>query len=142
MEQSRDEAHDLLYWQEFVDRFYSPVGVLRQGVYNRQSGSKQFEISTPALARYYLTQFNSGIRHIQMLVEGVRETASSTGGHIVESAKTSFIYWFTNDSQVRIRVRMAGRSPLTDISTSCSQTGGYVHTLTPTIKSKCWTLSS
>ncbi|ODM16062.1 hypothetical protein SI65_08496 [Aspergillus cristatus] len=97
---SRDEAHDLLYWQEFVDRFYSPAGVLRQGVYNRQSGSKQFEISTPALARYYLTQFNSGIRHIQMLVEAVRETASPSGGHIVESAKTSFIYWFTNDSQL------------------------------------------
>lgn len=139
MEQSRDEAQDLLYWQEFVDRFYSPGGVLRQGVYNRQSGSKQFEISTPALARYYLTQFNSGIRHIQMLVEGVRETASPSGGHIVESAKTSFIYWFTNDSQVRIRTRMARRLPLTDFS-SCSQMGGYGRTLTPTTKSKCWTL--
>lgn len=73
---------------------------MRQGVYNPQSGAKQFEISTPALARYYFTQFTSGIRQIQMLVEGARETALPNGGHVVDSRKTSFIYWFTNDTQV------------------------------------------
>ncbi|KKK26003.1 hypothetical protein AOCH_000459, partial [Aspergillus ochraceoroseus] len=98
--QSRGEAHDLLYWQSFVDRFYSPTGVLRQGVYNPQAGSKQFEIATPALARYYMTQFTSGIRQIQMLIEGARERDSPNGGHIVESPKASFIYWFTNDAQL------------------------------------------
>ncbi|KAE8353488.1 LIM-domain binding protein-domain-containing protein [Aspergillus coremiiformis] len=97
---SKGEAHDLLYWQSFVDKFYSPSGVLRQGVWNPQTGSKQFEIATPALARYYLTQFTSGIRHIQMVVENARERDSPNGGHIVESAKTSFIYWFTNDTQI------------------------------------------
>ena len=73
---------------------------MRQGVYNPQSGAKQFEVSTPALARYYLTQFMSGIRQIQMLVESARETPTPNGGHTVESPKTSFIYWFTNDTQV------------------------------------------
>ena len=101
LSQSRGEAHDILYWQSFVDKFYSPSGVLRQGVYNPQSGAKQFEISTPALARYYLTQFTSGIRHIQMIVEGARERESPNNGHIVESQKTSFIYWFTNNCHVR-----------------------------------------
>ena len=93
----------MLYWQSFVDRFYSPIGVLRQGVYNHQTGSKQFEISTPALARFYLTQFTSGIRHIQMLVEGARERDLPNGGHIVESQRTSFIYWFTNSCHVGAR---------------------------------------
>lgn len=100
--QSRGEAYDLHYWQSFVDKFYAPGGVLRQGVCNPQArSSKQFEISTPALARYYLTQFTSGIRQIQMVVEGPREREIANSGHIVESPKTSFIYWFTNDSQVR-----------------------------------------
>lgn len=94
---SRGEAEDLSYWNSFVEKFYSPNGVLRQGVYNHQSGSKQFEISTPALARYYLTQFTSGIRRIQMIVEGARERDSLNGGHIVESGRTSFVYWFTNN---------------------------------------------
>jgi hypothetical protein len=98
--QSRGEATDLLFWQTFVDRFYSPTGVLRQGVYNPQAGSKQFEIATPALARYYNTQFTSGIRQIQMLIEAPRERDSTNGGHVVESPRASFIYWFTNDAQV------------------------------------------
>ena len=98
--QPRDEATDLLYWQSFVDRFYTSGGSLRQGVWNPQVGSKQFEISTPALARYYMTQFTSGIRNIQMVVEAARERESPNGGHIVESHKTSFIYWFTNDCQL------------------------------------------
>ncbi|KAJ5105792.1 Transcriptional activator ptaB [Penicillium alfredii] len=97
---SRGEAQDLFYWQSFVDRFYSPGGVLRQGVWNPQVGSKQFEIATPALARYYLTQYTSGIRQIQMVVEGARERDSANGGRIVESQRTSFIYWFTNDCQL------------------------------------------
>lgn len=100
MLQSRGEAHDLAYWQQFVGRFYAPGGVLRQGVYNHQTGSKQFEIGTVALPRYYYTQFTSGIRHIQMVVEGARERDLPNGGHVVESPRTSFIYWFTNDTQV------------------------------------------
>lgn len=96
------------YWNSFVERFYSPNGVLRQGVFNPQSGSKQFEIATPALARYYLTQFTSGIRHIQMVVEAARERDSPNGGHIVESTKTSFIYWFTNDTQVSSGILYSG----------------------------------
>lgn len=97
---SRSEAQDLLYWQSFVDRFYSPVGVLRQGVWSVAGGAKQFEIATPALARYYLTQFSSGITSIQMLVEGARERESSHGGHYVEAPKCSFIYWFRNECQL------------------------------------------
>ncbi|KAL4938942.1 LIM-domain binding protein-domain-containing protein [Aspergillus oleicola] len=98
--QSKSEASDLAYWSNFVDKFYSPTGVLRQGVFNSQAGAKQFEIATPALARYYFTQFTSGIRQIQMVIEGARERESPNGGHIVECPKAYFIYWFTNDSQL------------------------------------------
>ena len=100
--QSRDETTDYAYWSAFVDRFYSPAGVLRQGVWSSQTGSKQFEISTPALARYYLTQFTSGIDHIQMVLDGAREREVPGGGgaHVVECQRASFIYWYTNESQV------------------------------------------
>ncbi|KAJ5595966.1 Transcriptional activator ptaB [Penicillium hetheringtonii] len=97
---SQGEAMDLAYWHNFVDSFYSPSGVLRQGVWSPQGGSKQFEISTPALARYYLTQFNSGIKRIQMVVEGAREFPLPNGTHGVDAPKAYFIYWFTNDCQL------------------------------------------
>ncbi|KAL4968494.1 LIM domain-binding protein [Aspergillus stella-maris] len=98
--QSKNEASDLAYWSNFVEKFYSPSGVLRQGVFNSQAGAKQFEIATPALARYYFTQFTSGIRQIQMVTEGAREREAPNGGHIVECPKANFIYWFTNNSQL------------------------------------------
>lgn len=99
--QSRGEANDLAYWQSFVDRFYSATGVLRQVVLNPQSGSsKSFEVSTPILPRYYLTLFSNGIKRIQTHMENAQEKDLPNGGHVVESLKTSFIYWFTNDCQV------------------------------------------
>lgn len=70
------------------------------GVWNPQAGSKQFEILTPALPRYYWTQFESGVKHIQMIVENAQERDISNGGQIVESSKTYFIYWFVNGCQV------------------------------------------
>ena len=98
--QSRGESHDFMYWHRFVEQFYAPSGSLRQGVWDAGQGRKQFEILTPALPRYYYTQFNSGIKHIQMIVEGAKEKDMSNGGRLVESDKTSFIYWFANDCQV------------------------------------------
>jgi LIM-domain binding protein len=100
LSQSKGESQDFLYWHSFVEKFYAPNGSLRQGVYDAGKGSKQFEILTPALPRYYYTQFNSGIKHIQMIVEGAREKDMPNGGHYVECTKTSFIYWFVNDCQV------------------------------------------
>jgi hypothetical protein len=131
-----------MYWQSFVDRFYAPGGVLRQGVWNPQVGSKQFEISTPALARYYLTQYTSGIRQIQMVVEGARERDMPNGGHMVESPRTSFIYWFTNDCQVCLV--LCGRESIspkcgTDISSSSLPMVNYAPISTWLTNSRCWT---
>ncbi|RAK85870.1 hypothetical protein BO79DRAFT_41398 [Aspergillus costaricaensis CBS 115574] len=104
---TENASTDYNQWHNFVLRFYSPGGVLRHTVCNPQANSsKQFEIATPALARYYLTQCTSGIKHIQMLVDGARERDSPNGGHIVESAKTAFIYWFANGSQLFARANM------------------------------------
>lgn len=128
--QSRGEALDLQYWSNFVDRFFSPVGVLRQGIYNSQSGSKQFEISTPALARYYLTQFTSGIRQIQMIVDGIREMDPGNGTHMVESPRTSFIYWFTNDSQVWSQDQSVPCGQIANRLSRCSPTDNFVPNLT------------
>jgi hypothetical protein len=97
---SRGEAADFMFWHNFVEKFYSPGGVLRQGVWSTQGGSKQFEISTPALARFYVTQFNTGIKQIQLVVEGARERDLPNGGHIVEAPKAYFIYSFTNECRL------------------------------------------
>ncbi|KAL8708531.1 MAG: hypothetical protein Q9220_006584 [cf. Caloplaca sp. 1 TL-2023] len=99
---TRKRANDLRFWQMFVDNFFSHAGVIRQQLYYPSDQStKQYEISpTPTLARYYWTQFNSGVQSIQMILQTFREHDLPNGGHTVTSEKSSFIYWLTNGHQL------------------------------------------
>lgn len=92
----RKRSNDFAYWQAFADRFFSQSGVLRPQL---MAAAKIFEISTPALPRYYWTHFNSGVQNIQMFLENARERDLPSGGHFVES-KSCFIYWFPNGHHV------------------------------------------
>ncbi|KAL8654694.1 MAG: hypothetical protein Q9226_003336 [Calogaya cf. arnoldii] len=94
--------NELDFWVNFVERFFSHTGVIRQQLYySADQSTKQFEISpTPTLARFYWTHFNSGVRNIQMIVERFREFDAPNGGHMIKSEKTSFIYWLANGHQL------------------------------------------
>lgn len=96
----RKRSNDFSYWQSFADRFFSQSGVLRPKlIATGQAAAKQFEISNPALPRYYWTHFNSGVQNIQMFLENAKERDLPNGGHFVES-KSCFIYWFANGHHV------------------------------------------
>lgn len=100
---ARNQSGDLTYWQQFVERFYSPTGVLRQQLWcSTENSTKQYEIATPALARYYWTHFVSGVQNIQMILEQAKEKDLQNGGHFVESNKSCFVYWLENGHQVSI----------------------------------------
>lgn len=97
------QANDINHWRRFVQDFYSPGGVMRQALWNSTTReTKQFEITTQVLARYYFTLFESGIRNVQIMLENTRETVLPNQGHIVDSPKTSFIYWFENGCHVSL----------------------------------------
>jgi len=93
---------DITQWQKFVSDFYSPTGVMRQTLRSSETGEeKQFEISTPVLARYYQTLFESGIKNIQLVMENAREREiPNTNIHVVESHRSSFIHWFPNGTHI------------------------------------------
>ncbi|KAL9067619.1 MAG: hypothetical protein Q9161_006808, partial [Pseudevernia consocians] len=99
--QTRKQANDLAYWHSFVDSFFSQKGVLRQSLWSSETKeSKQFELSTPSLPRYYWAHFNSGITNIQMTFSNAIEKNLPGVGHSVESPKSNFVYWFTNGHQL------------------------------------------
>ena len=99
------QGNDIAHWRKFVSDFYSPTGVMRQGlVHNQKNETKQFEITTHLLARYYHTLFQSGIQNVQMFVEQPREKQVGQGT-IVDCGKTSFIYWFENECHVSLNLR-------------------------------------
>lgn len=95
------QKDDLTYWLNFVDRFFSPKGVLRHSVFILdENNNKQYEITYPALPRYFHTHFESGIKNIQMIMERGSERELPNNGHYIESQKSSFVYWFDNGSQL------------------------------------------
>jgi hypothetical protein len=99
--QGTKQRDDLNYWSTFVDRFFSPRGVLRHSVLIvDEHSNKQYEITFPALARYFYTHFESGIKNMQMIMEKGFEKELPNNCHHIESQKSSFVYWFDNGSQV------------------------------------------
>lgn len=100
--QGTKQQEDLNYWQTFVDRFFSQKGVLRHSVWlTDEKSNKEYEITQPALARYFHTHFEGGVKNMQLIMEKGSEKELPNHGHYVESPKSSFVYWFDNGSQVR-----------------------------------------
>ncbi|KUJ13152.1 uncharacterized protein LY89DRAFT_699108 [Mollisia scopiformis] len=99
--QSSKQRDDLNYWLTFVDRFFSPKGVFRHSLWILdETSNKQYEITYPALPRYFYTHFESGVKNMQMIMEKGTEKELPNNGHYIESQKSSFVYWFDNGSQL------------------------------------------
>lgn len=99
--QGAKQRDDLNYWATFVEHFFSPKGVLRHSVWVMdEKSNKQYEITFPALPRYFHTHFESGIKGIQMILEKGSERELPNNNHYIESQKSSFVYWFESGAQV------------------------------------------
>ncbi|KAI1406793.1 hypothetical protein F5Y13DRAFT_9387 [Hypoxylon sp. FL1857] len=99
---------DLTYWNNFVAQFFSPRGVFRLSLFyvgtdptNEEHTDKQHEITQPALARYFHTHFESGVRRINLTFEkGITDRPLPNGCHFIENQKASLTYWFDNSHVV------------------------------------------
>lgn len=104
---------DLSYWNNFVAQFFSPRGVFRHSVHITDVESqtdKQYEITYPALARYFHTHFDSGVKTMQLIMEkGPTDRNLPPNGQWIENTRSSWIYWFEGGSHVSWRD--AGTSP-------------------------------
>jgi hypothetical protein len=104
--EGQKQKEDLGYWGAFVEQFFSPKGVLRHSVFvNDEHSNKQYEITFPALPRYFYTHFDSGVKNMQMILEKGTEKALPAG-HYIESQNASFVYWFDNGSQVSLPAKL------------------------------------
>lgn len=102
---SQKQQEDLNIWENFVAKFFSANGVLRHSVWvvdDKKDGGehKQYEVTFPALARYFYTHFESGVKNMQMTMEKGSEKDLANNCYYLESAKSSFIYWFDKGSHV------------------------------------------
>ncbi|KAK3321427.1 LIM-domain binding protein-domain-containing protein [Cercophora scortea] len=95
---------DLGYWNEFVHRFFSHKGIFRHTILvreNDEAQEKQYEIAYPALARYFHTHFDSGVKTMQLIMEkGTTDKALPNDCHFIENNKASLVYWYEDNSHV------------------------------------------
>ncbi|KAK3304208.1 LIM-domain binding protein-domain-containing protein [Chaetomium strumarium] len=96
---------DLDYWNKFVQHFFSQKGIFRHTILVRdgedQGQEKQYEIAYPALARYFHTHFESGVKHMQLVLDkGTAERPLPNDCHLIENQKASLVYWFEDNSHL------------------------------------------
>ena len=93
---------DISYWVELVSRFFSTSGVFRHSidiVDGEDKTSKQYEIPFSALARYFHTYFESGVKKMQLVMDkGFTERPSD--GFSVENSEASLVQWFEGGAHV------------------------------------------
>ncbi|KAK5086406.1 hypothetical protein LTS08_004285 [Lithohypha guttulata] len=93
--------YDLDYWQEVMAKYYSPLGSVRQQLYNAKTHSdKSFQLRYPSLARFYHSHFRHGIKKIFMQSFEHSQGALPNGGFHVWSKKLYVTYEY--DDGVRI----------------------------------------
>jgi hypothetical protein len=94
------------YWNRFVQHFFSQKGIFRHTILVGRDGEdqgqeKQYEIAYPALARYFHTHFESGVKHMQLVLDkGTTERPLPNDCHLIENHKSSLVYWFEDNSHV------------------------------------------
>lgn len=84
-----------------MQQFFSPKGVFRHSVHILDEADKQYEITYPALPRYFHTHFDSGIKNMQLIMEkGSTDRPLPGDGHWIENTSSSLVYWFESGSHV------------------------------------------
>ncbi|GFP57188.1 adhesion defective protein 1 [Trichoderma asperellum] len=96
---------DLPYWGRVVSQFFSsPNGVFRHSLHvseNEDAADKQYEIAYPVIARYFHTYFSSGVKSIQLILDGGSIDKALPGDcYCIENQRASFVYWFESGSHL------------------------------------------
>ena len=95
------QSNDIKYWNQFVERFFAPTGVLRQQLCASSDGSaKTYEFTNGIIPRYYWMFFTHGVQHIQMILESAIEKELPHGGSFVDCSRAAVIHWYQDGRQV------------------------------------------
>jgi hypothetical protein len=87
--------------------FFSENGVFRYTLPNtdeNEQSEKSYDITFHALPRFFHTQFDSGVKNIQLIMDKTTELQPNNGRHVIETSRASMVYWFEGGSHVSVYV--------------------------------------
>ena len=70
------------------------------GLNGEEKTNKQYEIPYPALARYFHTYFESGVKKMQIITDRSFVEKSMNDKFCVENNKASLVQWFEGNAHV------------------------------------------
>lgn len=87
--------------------FFAENGVFRYTLPNtdeNEQSEKSYDITFHALPRFFHTQFDSGVKNIQLVMDKTTELQPNNGRHVIENSKASMVYWFEGGSHVSVHL--------------------------------------
>lgn len=92
-----------------MQQFFSSRGIFRHAIHvidGEEGSDKQYEIPFPALARYFHTYFDSGVKNMQLIMDrGTTDKPLPGDCYFIENTKASMVYWFEGGSHVSLTER-------------------------------------
>jgi hypothetical protein len=96
------KPNDMNYWKQFIEQHFIEGGTMRIALFDqKEQRTKQFEVVTSLLPRYFWTQFDANVEQIQIILEGTQETPIGADYHHILAERARMFYWFNDGSQVR-----------------------------------------
>ncbi|KAI8643527.1 LIM-domain binding protein-domain-containing protein [Parasitella parasitica] len=97
----QEEAVDRLFWDNFVQSFFTMQGTLKLGLTNVvDNEQKNHEVNQALLARFFHTQYLCGVVSIQMTLDKTMEYILPGGIMYVQCPRASFINRYKNGTLV------------------------------------------
>ncbi|THH32168.1 hypothetical protein EUX98_g2035 [Antrodiella citrinella] len=95
----------LSYWDSLIKEYFTPKASLKFTLWkdNQRNEAKPFEIGVPILPRFFLVTSQSGVKSMNLSLDGARERIVSHGHAVVECVHAVWTYRYTNGYTVTLR---------------------------------------
>ncbi|RHZ63497.1 hypothetical protein Glove_329g47 [Diversispora epigaea] len=91
---------DITHWRRVVEEFFSSDAKMKYVAFNQNDGSNRtFELLYPTISRFFLVNFESGVKSIGFTINHHKESIAIPQGYILDG-KASFIYNYEDESKV------------------------------------------
>ena len=93
------------WWQNGVEKFFADKGFLRLTLWKdglRQE-AKPFDVGKPVLPRFFLVTTQSGVKSMQLALDGARERLVTVDHAVVECVQAYWFYRYSNGYTVVLR---------------------------------------
>ncbi|EIN10171.1 hypothetical protein PUNSTDRAFT_63736, partial [Punctularia strigosozonata HHB-11173 SS5] len=103
--ENRAPKLQLAHWNTVVKDFFTPEAAFKLTLWkdNQRNEAKPFEIGLPILPRFFLVTHQSGVKCMNLCLDGARERLLAQGHAVIECVTAIWTYHYNNGYTVTLR---------------------------------------